>query len=75
MTNVLKEDVYKDQLNFTFDDKIYTMYRQYKALIHKDAKENDNHVYGTDQLAANLTVAHMLDQVAKRVSSIGLVTE
>ena len=75
MTTILKEDVFKDQLNFTFDDKIYTMYRQYKALIHKDAHENDNHVYGTDQLAANLTVAHMLDHVAKRVSSIGLVTE
>ena len=52
MTSVLKED-----------DKIFTMYRQYKELIHKDAEENDNHVYGTDQLAAQLTVAHMLDHV------------
>ena len=52
MTSILKED-----------DKIFTMYRQYKELIHKDAEENDNHVYGTDQLAAQLTVAHMLDHV------------
>jgi hypothetical protein len=39
------------------------MYRQYKELIHKDAEKNDNHVYGTDQLAAQLTVAHMLDHM------------
>ena len=45
------------------DDKIFTMYRQYKELIHKDVEENDNRVYGTDQLAAQLTVAHMLDHV------------
>ena len=52
MTSVLKED-----------DKIFTMYKQYKELIHKDVEENDNRVYGTDQLAAQLTVAHMLDHV------------
>ena len=52
MTSVLRDD-----------DKIFTMYRQYKELIHKDAEENDNRVYGTDQLAAQLTVAHMLDHV------------
>ena len=52
MTSVLKED-----------DKIFTMYTQYKALIHKDAVKTDNRVYGTDQLAAWLTVGHMLDHV------------
>jgi len=52
MTSVLKDD-----------DKVFTMYKHYKELIHKDAEENDNHVYGTDQLAAQLTVAHMLDHV------------
>jgi len=52
MTSVLKED-----------DKIFTMYKQYKELIHKDVEKNDNRVYGTDQLAAQLTVAHMLDHV------------
>ena len=52
MTSVLKED-----------DKIFTMYRQYKELIHKDLEKKDNRVYGTDQLAAQLTVAHMLDHV------------
>ena len=52
MTSILKED-----------DKVFTMYKQYKELIHKDVEENDNRVYGTDQLAAQLTVAHMLDHV------------
>ena len=52
MTSVLKED-----------DKIFTMYKQYKELIHKDVEKKDNRVYGTDQLAAQLTVAHMLDHV------------
>ena len=52
MTSILKED-----------DKIFTMYRQYKELIHKDAEKSGNLVYGTDQLAAQLTVAHMLDHV------------
>ena len=41
MTSILKDD-----------DKIYTMYRQYKELIHKEAEENDNRVYGTDQMAS-----------------------
>jgi len=45
------------------DDKIYTMYKQYKALIHKDAVEGSNTVYGTDQLAAWLTVGHTLDNM------------
>ena len=52
MTSILKDD-----------DKIYTMYRQYKELIHKEAEENDNRVYGTDQMASRLVVAHMLDHV------------
>ena len=52
MTSVLNEN-----------DKIYTMYRQYKELIHKEAEENDNRVYGTDQMASRLVVAHMLDHV------------
>jgi len=52
MTNIL-----------TNDDKIFNVYKQYKELIHKDAEKNDNRVYGTDQLAAQLTVAHMLDHV------------
>jgi hypothetical protein len=52
MTSILKED-----------DKIFTVYRQYKEFIYKDAEENDANVYGTDQLAARLTVAHMLDHV------------
>ena len=52
MTSVLQDD-----------DKIYTMYIQYKELIHKEAEENDNRVYGTDQMASRLVVAHMLDHV------------
>ena len=46
------------------DDKIYAMYNQYKTLIHKDAVKGSNTVYGTDQLAAWLTVGHMLDNMA-----------
>ena len=52
MTNIL-----------TNDDKIFNVYKQYKELIHKDAEKNGARVYGTDQLAAQLTVAHMLDHV------------
>jgi len=52
MTSVLKDD-----------DKVFTMYKHYKELIHKDVEEKDNRVYGIDQLAVQLTVAHMLDHV------------
>ena len=52
MTSILKDD-----------DKVFTMYKQYKELIHKDVEEKDKRVYGTDQLAVQLTVAHMLDHV------------
>ena len=46
------------------DDKLFTMYTQYKALIHKNAVKNENRVYGVDQLAAWLTVGHTLDNMA-----------
>jgi len=52
MTSILKEE-----------DKVFTMYKQYKELIHKDAEESEGRVYGVDQLAVQLTVAHMLDHV------------
>ena len=52
MTNILKED-----------DKIFTMYKQYIDLIRDDVEKNNEFVYGIDQLAARLTVAHMLDHV------------
>ena len=52
MTSILKED-----------DKIFTMYKQYKELIHKDAEKNKDNVYGVDQMASRLVVAHMLDHV------------
>ena len=52
MTSVLKTD-----------DKMFTMYRQYQSLIREDAEKNDAFVYGIDQLASRLTVAHMLDHV------------
>ena len=47
----------------TEDDKIFTMYRQYQDLIIKDVEKGNGFVYGVDQLAARLTVAHMLDHV------------
>ena len=52
MTSILKED-----------DKIFTKYGQYKELIHKDAEKSGNFVYGVDQLASRLVIAHMLDHV------------
>ena len=52
MTSVLKAD-----------DKILNMYKQYRTLIHEDAEENGQVVYGVDQMASRLTVAHMLDHV------------
>ena len=45
------------------DDKILNMYKQYKNLIHEDAEKNGQVVYGVDQMASRLTVAHILDQV------------
>jgi len=51
------------------DDKIYAMYKRYKALIHKDAVEGANHVYGTDQLAAWLTVANTLDKLVNNTKA------
>ena len=52
MTSVLKED-----------DKIFTMYKQYKELIYQDAEKHGNFVYGVDQMASRLVVAHMFDHV------------
>ena len=49
MTSVLKED-----------DKIFTMYRQYEDLLDKINTLEKN---GKSQIAAHLTVAHMLDHV------------
>ena len=40
------------------DDKIFNMYRQYQDLITKVEG-----VKGVEELASNLTVAHMLDHV------------
>ena len=48
MTSIIKED-----------DKILTMYRQYKTLINKETVWRS----GTEQIAAQLTIAHMLDHV------------
>ena len=49
MTSVLKDD-----------DKIFTMYSQYKDLLDKIHTLEKN---GKSQIAAHLTVAHMLDHV------------
>ena len=50
MTSILQED-----------DKIFTMYSQYKDLLDKIHTLEKN---GKSQIAAHLTVAHMLDHVA-----------
>ena len=49
MTSVLKED-----------DKIFTMYKQYKELLSEGVNFKVN---GLEHIAAQLTVAHMLDHV------------
>jgi len=56
MTSILRED-----------DKIFTMYRQYQTLIVEDVEKESRFVYGVDQLAARLTVAHMLDHVVSLI--------
>ena len=45
------------------DDKIFNMYKQYRALLNNYAKQNKEPVHErtTKMLAGQLTVAHMLD--------------
>jgi hypothetical protein len=56
MTSVLQED-----------DKILSMYKQYKTLLNNNVKRNKNelqlHPRTTMLVASQLTVAHMLDHV------------
>ena len=54
MTSVLRED-----------DKVFGMYKQYKALLDNDTKQNKDalHPRTTKVVASQLTVAHMLDHV------------
>ena len=54
MTSVLSED-----------DKIFGMYKQYKALLNNDARrtKDELHPRTTKVVASQLTVAHMLDHV------------
>jgi len=42
-------------------DKIFSIYKQYQDLIVEDANKGTGIVYGVDQLAARLTVAHAID--------------
>jgi len=55
MTSILQED-----------DKIFNMYKQYRALLNNYTKQNKEAVHErtTMMLAGQLTVAHMLDHVA-----------
>ena len=54
MTSVLREE-----------DKIFGMYKQYKALLNNDARrtKDELHPRTTKVVASQLTVAHMLDHV------------
>jgi len=54
MTSVLSED-----------DKIFGMYKQYKALLNNDARRTKDEVHPrtTKVVASQLTIAHMLDHV------------
>lgn len=42
-------------------DKIFSTYKRYHKLISEDAEKTESFVYGIDQLAARLTVAHVID--------------
>ena len=46
-------------------DTIFSTYKYYRDLISEDAKNNDSFVYGIDQLAARLTVAHVIDDALR----------
>ena len=46
-------------------DKIFNTYKQYRELIIEDAQKTDGFVYGIDQLAARLTVAHVMDDALR----------
>ena len=54
MTSVLREE-----------DKIFGMYKQYKALLNNDARrtKDELHPRTTKVVASQLTIAHMLDHV------------
>lgn len=58
MTSVLQED-----------DKIFNMYKQYRALLNNYAKQNKEivHERTTMTLAGQLTVAHMLDHASGKI--------
>ena len=46
-------------------DKIFNTYKQYRVLIIEDAQKTDGFVYGIDQLASRLTVAHVIDDALR----------
>ena len=48
-------------------DKIFSIYQQYKTLLVTNATEKDEPVYGVEQIAARLTLAHV---AVERESSI-----
>ena len=52
MTSILKDD-----------DKIFAMYKQYKDLLDKEHIQFRVDRNGKSQIAASLTVAHMLDHM------------
>ena len=71
MTSVLSED-----------DKIFGMYKQYKALLDNDTKQNKDefHPRTTKVVASQLMVAHMLDHVVcllkeEKSSTVNLVND
>ncbi len=61
MTSILQED-----------DKIFNMYKQYRALLNNYTKQNKEvvHERTTMTLAGQLTVAHMLDHVSCQMKDV-----
>ena len=54
-------------------DRIFSTYKRYHKLISEDAEKTESFVYGIDQLAARLTVAHVIDDALDVLKVVVLV--
>lgn len=52
-------------------DKIFQMFKAYKDLLTTHAKETNDLIYGIDQMASRLVIAHLLDDVSVRIKDAG----
>jgi len=45
------------------NDEIFCLFKEYKQKISQDAEKNNERVYGIDQMASRLAVAHVIHKV------------